>query len=245
MLPWLYHAHHIRYLDDLQFWLGIAQRLGGPLLELGCGTGRLTIPLARAGYPVIGLDNQAGMLGVLMAQLQQEPALKNYISVLQADMTTFFVARQFSLIILACNMLSALSRVERQALLNTVNTHIKPGGFFVASIPNPRSLASLPSHGEEKLEEIFKHPLTSNPVQVSSSWERSTDHLIISWHYDCLEPDGKVQRLTMSISQHLEPVEAYLDEFKRFQLIIDAIYGDFDHSTFQPDSPYLIIIGRK
>ena len=50
MLPSVYHAHHNRHLEDLPFWLDLAAQTGDPLLELGCGTGRVLIPLAQAGY---------------------------------------------------------------------------------------------------------------------------------------------------------------------------------------------------
>ena len=57
MFPQLYHAHHNRSLEDLPFWLELAAQAGDPILELGCGTGRVLIPLAQAGYHTIGLDN--------------------------------------------------------------------------------------------------------------------------------------------------------------------------------------------
>ena len=62
MLPLLYHAHHNRYKEDLPFWLELAARHGDPVLELGCGSGRVLLALAQDGYQVYGLDNDPGML---------------------------------------------------------------------------------------------------------------------------------------------------------------------------------------
>ena len=62
MFPELIHAHHNRHLEDLPFWLDLAGETGDPLLELGCGTGRLLVPLGQAGHRVIGVDHDPAML---------------------------------------------------------------------------------------------------------------------------------------------------------------------------------------
>ncbi len=82
--PDLYHAHHNRHLDDLPFWQGLAARQGGLILELGCGTGRLLIPLAEAGYRLVGLDYDAGMLEALQARLPATSAER--VGLVQADL---------------------------------------------------------------------------------------------------------------------------------------------------------------
>ena len=58
MLARLYHAHHSRNLEDLPFWQELARQQGSPILELGCGSGRVLLPLARAGYNVVGLERE-------------------------------------------------------------------------------------------------------------------------------------------------------------------------------------------
>ena len=79
MFPTLYHAHHGQYQEDLPFWLKLANQQGGPVLELGCGTGRVLLPLARGGFQTVGLDNDLEMLRFLQAargaDLQPAPLL--------------------------------------------------------------------------------------------------------------------------------------------------------------------------
>ncbi len=59
LFPLFYHAQHQNYLEDLPFWLGLAATQGSPILELGCGSGRVLLPLALAGHRVLGIDNDA------------------------------------------------------------------------------------------------------------------------------------------------------------------------------------------
>ncbi|MBV8313756.1 MAG: class I SAM-dependent methyltransferase [Planctomycetaceae bacterium] len=62
-----------RRLNDLAFWLELAGRRGGPILEVACGTGRVLLPIARSGVPIDGVDLSPEMLGVLKAKLAREP----------------------------------------------------------------------------------------------------------------------------------------------------------------------------
>ena len=62
-----------QFLADIPFYVDLAKRAGGPVLEIACGTGRVLLPIARAGIAIDGVDNSAAMLGVLKARLEREP----------------------------------------------------------------------------------------------------------------------------------------------------------------------------
>lgn len=243
MLPILYHTHHSLHPEDLPFWQGLAAQQPGPLLELGCGTGRVLLPLLQARYSVYGLDNDMEMLRFLRLSLPPEQRIQP--AVFQADMANFHLARLFPLIILPCNTLSTLSAEARHSTLECVREHLTPQGLFAASLPNPPALLEIPRRGAEQLEETFTHPLSGNPVQVSSAWKRSARHFTVTWIYDHLLPDGQVQRLTIQAAHSLEPPEAYQEALALVGLQIMAVYGDFDRSQFTPDSPYLILVAAK
>ena len=98
MFPALYHAHHSLHPEDLSFWLELAQEQPGPLLELGCGSGRVLLPLLESGSQAYGLDNDLEMLRFLRGNLS--PDSHPAPLVFQADMAHFHLALQFSLIIL-------------------------------------------------------------------------------------------------------------------------------------------------
>lgn len=240
--PHLYHAHHTRHREDLPFWLALAERQGSPILELGCGSGRVLIPLAQPGLRVVGLDRDPAMLSFLQEKLPQN--LKGTVHLLQADLTQFSLTLRFALILMPCNTFSTLTAEQRARLLRLVLLHLLPQGLFAASLPNPSRLAKLPIRAQAEIEETFDHPLSGNPVQVSSEWRKSADWLFLRWHYDHLLPDGGVERLTVETRHALLSTEAYCQAFTFAGLEIAEQYGDFDGSPFTDESPYWILLAR-
>ena len=239
MFPLLYHTHHSLHMEDLPLWLALAGQHPGPILELGCGTGRVLLPLLQAGHVVYGLDHSLEMLRFLHDNLP--PALQDKAHVFLADMACFHLAEQFSLIILPCNTWSTLPAEQRQAALERISAHLAPGGAFAVSLPNPDALAEMPRQGEEEVEETFTHPHSGFPVQVSSAWRRSKGHFTIFWHYDALLPDGQVERLTAQVEHLMEPAEVYIQELEQAGLQVSAVFGDFDQAPYTAESPALIL----
>jgi SAM-dependent methyltransferase len=240
--PALYHAHHSLYQEDLPFWLSLAAQVSGPILELGCGTGRILAPLAAAGRVAFGLDNDRDMLRFCAAQLA---AMGIPARLLQADMCHFHFASQFRLILLPCNTLSALADSEVQAMLSCVSRHLQPGAVFAASLPNPKLLAYLPKSSPAEIEEVFAHPVDGEPVQVSSAWERDGQIFTLRWYYDHLLPDGQVERVTAVVKHHLRSVQVYLDSLIASGFEIVHLYGDFNRAPYQSHAPNLIIVARS
>lgn len=236
----LYHAHHNLHTEDLVFWLGLAAQQPGPILELGCGTGRVLIPLAQSGHRVVGLDNDSGMLALLKANLP--PALEQAVRVFRADFTRFRLACSFGLILMPCNTYSTLSQDERRSTLRHVREHLSREGAFAVSLPNPDWLRSLPARSPAEVEEVFAHPLDGEPVQVSSAWRRTRAEFVLVWHYDHLKPDGTVERLTVQQKHDLAPVADHLAEFRAAGFAQVQSFGDFDRSDFSADSAELILL---
>lgn len=238
--PPLYHAHHSLYQEDLPFWLELAARQGNPVLELGCGTGRVLLPLAQAGYTVVGLDNDLEMLHFLRTRL--DAPLMAAPRLLAAELSAFRLGCRFPLIILPCNTWSTLSTATRQTALQRVRAHLLPGGLFAVSLPNPRLFFDLPARSEAEAEEQFEHPKSGSLVQVSSAWRRTKRFFIVRWIYDALLPDGTIQQLIAEVRHDLAPVQAYLEEMQAAGLHLEAVYGDFDRSPYTPESASLILV---
>jgi SAM-dependent methyltransferase len=242
--PLLYHAHHLRDSEDLPFWLELSSRQGSPILELGSGTGRVLLPIAQAGYEIIGLDNDLTMLAVLRQNAPDE--LRPELHLLQGDMSAFQLDERFALVLLPCNTLSTLAPPARLATLGCVASHLRPGGLFAASLPNPALLKRLPATSEAELEDIFPHPIDGEPVQVSSAWVRQEDLFTITWHYDHLLPDGHVERLTTQAQHHLASSENYQAEVNAAGMKIIEAYGDFEWLPYdEATSPYLVLLAVK
>lgn len=240
MLAELYHAHHRLYREDIPFWEALAAQQGGPILELGCGTGRVLLALAQAGHAVHGLDNDPDALAVLENRINRRNVAN--VAYYQADMTNFSFKTPFALIILPCNTYSTLSSQQRLATLARVQQHLAPGGIFAASMLNPMRLSDLPERGEPELEETFAHPRSGNPVQVSSAWQRVDGCVQVYWHYDHLLPDGQVERSTATQQHGLASVDDYQNEISAAGFELKDRYGDFERAAYSSNSPYYIFV---
>lgn len=249
MLPLLYHTHHSAHTEDLPFWLDLAEQqtgfLAGPVLELGCGTGRVTIPLLQTGFNVVGLDRDPEMLACLQNNLHSAGLLQPQLRLVQGDMTSFVLEEHFALILLPCNTFSTLQSSERQNTLACAARHLLPGGIFAVSQPNPTLFYDLPARSAPQLEETFVHPQTGNHVQVFSGWRRNRTQFIVTWRYDHLLADGKTEHFTTEARHELDSAELYVREVAAAGLEIKAIYGDFEKNTYEPDADEMIIVAQK
>lgn len=245
MLPLLYHTHHSANKEDIPFWLELANQWGTPILELGCGTGRVLIPLAQAGYTMYGVDNDPEMLACLHQNLNAAALPADQVFIVEADMTSLALAKTFPLVILPCNTFSTLTPTARQATLTSVYALLDQGGRFAISMPNPVMLLELPRRSEAEVEDTFSHPLTGNPVQVLSAWQRTRTHFIVTWLYEHLLPDGRVERVSTEAKHWLTPGETILREIDAAGLVIEAIYGDFKGTEYDPEADNMIIVCTK
>lgn len=238
--PYILHTHQSLFKDDLQFWLELAKRYPGPVLELGCGSGRVSSAFAQHGFHLIGIDRDFNLLTFL--RRINSATLNNQIFLIQADFTHFNLAARFGLIIIPCNTFSSLTRTGRLDTLKMVRRHLLPTGVFAVQMTNPLLLASLPVSGEPEVEEVFNHPVSGEAVQVSSSWQRTAGQMTVSWFYDLLSDDGAVSRSSFSITHYLEDLSSIRAEFQQEHLIIQSELGDYKFSPFQQENPDWIIL---
>lgn len=129
------------YIGDVAFYqqeLLQKQLPHAVVLDLGCGSGRLSLPLARLGHQVDGLDNSASMLELAQHYLAKESdSIRQRVHFALADMTTFNLSKSYDLIVLGCTSLSLLlARSQRQALFAQVRQHLKADGCFMFDLLN-------------------------------------------------------------------------------------------------------------
>ena len=143
-----FYDHVPRYATraDVDFYVQAAAASGGPVLELGCGTGRILIPTARAGIEIVGLDAAAGMLDACRQRLQSEqPAVRERVRLHQGDMRHFDFGSRFRLVTIPFRPFQHLVTVEDQlACLGAIRHHLVPGGRLVFDCFN-RRMRSRPS----------------------------------------------------------------------------------------------------
>jgi len=117
------------------FYAGLARQHAGPVLEVACGTGLITIPIALEGVPTVGLDQSAAMLAAAQARAAAAQAPVTFV---QADMRSFVLDRHFRLIVIARNsLLHLLSTADLLAAFAAVRRHLAADGVFAFDIFNP------------------------------------------------------------------------------------------------------------
>ncbi len=136
-------AHQQRTIDEASFYAGCARTANGPLLELACRSGRLTLPMARAGVHVHALDRSPAMLRLLQTKLDAaEPAVAARIQLHRGDLAAFDLGRRFDLIVLPFRAFNhLLSDSGRRRCLATIRRHLGLGGTFIVDLFNHQPLA--------------------------------------------------------------------------------------------------------
>ncbi len=144
-------------VGDVAFWEAMTEvAVDGPFLELGCGTGRLLLPMARAGRDVTGLDLAEHMLARCRDKLGAEPPeVRERVTLLEADMTAFELSQRFAMVCCAFGSFHHLRMVEHQlSCLERCREHLLPGGTLVLDLINPDP---APSHTPDRRAGRWRH----------------------------------------------------------------------------------------
>lgn len=237
-----YQAQYADYEDDLPYWLKLADRWGDPILELGCGPGRVLFQLAAAGHQIAGLDNDPQMLA--LARQAISTPVSRQISLHLLDMTDFEFGHPFSLIIVPCNTFAYLDDDQVGRCLEASRRHLRAGHPMAIDLPNPHLLVEEPPDPDEPLME-FNEPESGHAVQLYALQQRSGDNqLKVTWFYDELLPDGQVERHGFYQRYHLRSAEDMVDAFLAQDFSSVEIYGGYDHSPLTPDSPRMLVVAQ-
>lgn len=219
------------------FLLSLARETGGPVLELGCGTGRYTIALAEQGLDMIGLDVEPGML---LRARQKAGDLS--IQWVEADMRSFHLDRQVGLVFdVGEAFLHVLRREDHEAILMRVREHLKPGGYFVLLSAFLR--LEMLTTNEEHEWFSYTGPLGTE-VRVSGTTRYDPVHQI--YHEDAIRrwrdvTGQEVVRYGPLARRRFFPqeLEALL-HYNGFKTL--HCYGDLDRSELTETSPMIIFV---
>ena len=180
-LSW--YPHH-----DVEFYLQLAAHTGGPILELACGTGRVTIPLARAGYEVYAFDLSRHMLSIMQSKLNRLPMeISRRIHLHRDDMSSFEVKRRFPLVIAPFRSFQALTGEEAiSGALSSIRRHVLSRGIAAIDLfavdDNPDS-----SWLGEQVDWVRRMPDTGEVITrtrrgVRVDHEEQVIHSTVSFH---------------------------------------------------------------
>jgi SAM-dependent methyltransferase len=246
------HVVPYRARADIAFFVEAATKAGGPVLEVGCGTGRVLIPTARAGVEVVGLDASPDMLAVCRRRLRDEPAdVQSRVTLVQADMRRFALGRTFALVTIPFRPFQHLLTPQDQlSCLESIHQHLGAGGMLILDIFNP-SLDFLVNRpvGEELDEEPeFNMPdgrrVTRRHKTVAHDrFNQIDDHQLI---YDVSHPDGRKERLVHSFQlRHIFRFEAE-HLLARVGFAVEHLYAGYDKSEYGSQYPgELLFLARK
>lgn len=156
-----YHAKR----GDVIFYTDFALKSGGSVLELGCGTGRILIPTARAGVKITGLDKSAEMLKICREKLDREPIqARQRAELVNADMRDFSLDEKYALVTITFGPFNQLVSVDEQMnCLNNIHRHLHPNGALLFDVyyANVKEL-SVPEGTE-----IF---MAKTPFNMPNGW---------------------------------------------------------------------------
>lgn len=237
-------------LDDVRFYVEEAGQESGPVLELGCGTGRVTLPIAEAGVRVVGLDRSPPMLEIAEAKRRAaRPDVRSRCAFVRADLRGFAFRRPFAQAFLPFRVFQALLTVPDQlAALASIRAALMPGGRLVFNVLDPRvelldseggpgplrDTGRVYEAGGDRVRELLTVHLA--PVE---------QRLELTFIYERKTPEGAVERA-------FEPLR--LRYFHRFEIEhllaragyeVEALYGDWDRGPFVENGQEMIWVARR
>lgn len=233
---------------EVEAYARLAREQAGPMLELGCGTGRLVIPLARAGHDVWGLDLYADMLAVLRRRLGAEPtALRERVTVVEGDTRDFTLARSFALVTAPCNFLDNLLTAED--LVRTfacVARHLDDDGLFVIDSSAPDLPTMVAAHGKEQVSE-YVHPATGRRIVGRFTPRFDFVRQVEMDEIYLVEYEGDAvcrrARTTMTMTWH-HPREVEL-ALEAAGLRLSGTYGSLDRAPLTDASRDVVLFARR
>jgi SAM-dependent methyltransferase len=239
--------------DDVEFYLQAAREGGGPVLEAGCGTGRILIPTARAGIEITGIDLSEPMLDACRRKLQAEPEqVQTGVRLELADMRDFDLGRKFALVTTPFRSFQHLLSVGDQlSCLDCFRRHLEPGGRLILDIFNP-SIRAL--NREDYGEIIAEEPEFSLPDGTRCIRRHrilGRDHFrqitLVELLYDLTHPDGTEARLVHAFEmRHLFRFEAE-HLLARTGFEVEAVYADYQKNplgTHDPGELIFVAVGQ-
>jgi len=227
---------------DVEFYVEEARKAGSPALELGCGTGRMLIPVAQSGVTIVGIDRAPAMLAIAKDKLKRlSPQTKRRIKLVEGDMSDFSLGRRFRLAMIPYRaFLHLLTPEDQRQALSCIREHLTKNGRLVLNIFNPRidiiAEHSGPLGSAVKKDLEFIHPENGHRVVVWDSRQYDLELQVLEQYFifEELDDEGKMVSKTYT-SLTLRYVYRYEMEYllELCGYRVEALYGDFERGPFR------------
>lgn len=236
---------------DVEFYVAEARASGGPVLELGCGTGRVLLPTARAGIEITGLDASANMLARCRAKLEAEPPeVRARASLVKGDLAGFELGRQFQLITAPFRPFQHLFTVEDQlGCLRAARKHLAPRGRLIFDVfhVDPSSVydkAWMEEKEDAPATRLADGRIVRRTVRIAA-FHRAAQINDVAFCWYVTHPNGRREEIHWRVG---------LRYFYRFELEhllavaglkVVALYGDLNRGPYGDESPDMIFVAER
>jgi SAM-dependent methyltransferase len=234
--------------EDVPFWTRLVRQTGGPVLELGCGTGRVLVPVARTGVALVGVDRSAPMLARARRRIRRLGGTSR-VTLVRGDIRTLPFARpgSFALVIAPYGILQSLTReADLRATLESVAQVVRPGGTFALDL-----VPDLPAWKEYRRRLSLRGPRGSGQAQAShlsliESVRQDPKRKLTIFDQEYIERrDGRITRHTFSLTFRTLSVPQMVRRVERAGFRIEAILGDYEGRPWDPRAEVWVMIAKK
>ncbi len=242
------------FSDDLPLYRELAAAEGGRVLEVACGSGRVLVPLAQAGFDIVGLDASPHMLGLARDKLEKAgPDVANHARLIQGDMRVLDLQDEadepFDMAIVAVKSIAYL--VERDDQLKTLKNiarHLRPGALFAIDLLHPTPDLLAERAGSLRQDLTQSDPETGTVVMRTETLvanDLARQVRLMRSAYEIIERDGSVtKRIVEWPYRYLHRFEAE-HLLERAGFCIEALYGGYRREPFTSDSATMLFLARK
>ena len=237
----LYEAEHQHWLEDVEMYLALSARAGSPILELGCGSGRVLLPLAEATHVAHGIDICKPLL-----KIATEKAKRKGLPVVlaQKDMREISSPPKFGLVFCALDTLLHLPQHEDLlSVLTSAFNALVPGGLFAIDVVNPTPELLVQGDGLVRRQSSFIGP-SETSVTHFVAWDIDPNTQTIKSHhfYDWISSNDQMNRRTASIFLRYWTRDQIEEALKATGFTSPELYGSVQLDEFEPDSERMIFV---
>jgi len=243
----LYELEYLDFDEDLPLYEDLAARTGSPILDVGCGTGRVAFALAQAGFQVTGIDESEEMLRRAQRHLDANRPLATRVTLHQESAVAFRSDTPFRLAIMAVNTFGHfLTQQVQLKVLRNMRRYLSPGGILVLDMTPPDPLTLGHSDGTLRLQWEKLDAQTGHVVQkwVTYSADHSLQMCYYTLVYDVIDADGIVRRSTVQMPlRYTFRFEAeLLLEIAGFA--VEQVFGSYQLDGYDSDSERMIFVAQ-
>jgi SAM-dependent methyltransferase len=229
----IYDFSYNDFLDDVDFYDNLARAVDGPILELGVGSGRVAIPLAQAGYDVVGIDNSPAMLEQARLRLEAEGAGEGSLELVEGEMTDFRFERQFGMVFCAANTFQHMLTTKDQAdCLRCAAKNLAPRGIFAMSIRSPVTVDwdEVDAPAPLLLDWTRTDSATGELVMKLVAAEADPARMVrkLTYIYDRVGSDGQLRRNVFVTELRYSTQAEITLLLQQCGLRVTHVYGDYD-----------------